>query len=206
MIRLLSIFVALLNIASAHAEPGFFPTAFVEVQPAPAARSFCEKFPAECIPSTGQTIPVEWTPEKWEELERVNREVNESMLIKTDMELYKTEENWTLNEKEGDCEDVVALKRHRLIKLGWPAGALLVTIVETPNADEMHAVLAARTSKGDFILDNKLRDGRTHIWRWDQIPAYTYVAQQSPEDPRRWLSLIPLPTDRIRFRRWVTSK
>jgi predicted transglutaminase-like cysteine proteinase len=206
MIRLFCIFLALLSFGSAHAESMLFPKALVEVRPAPAARAFCEKFPQECVPSTDIPVPVEWTPERWEELQRVNREVNESMIDKTDMELYDTEENWTLNEKEGDCEDFVALKRHRLIKLGWPAGALLVTIVEPPNSAEMHAVLAARTSKGDFILDNKLKDGTTRIWRWDHLPTYTYVAQQSSEDPRRWVSLIPLPIAKERFQRWITSK
>jgi predicted transglutaminase-like cysteine proteinase len=206
MIRFFCMCVALLSFESAHAEPTLFPKTFVEVQPAPAARAFCENFPQECVASHDVPVPIEWTPEKWNQLQRVNRDVNESIIAKTDMELYGIEEKWTLNEKEGDCDDIVALKRHRLISLGWPAGALLVTIVETPSVLEMHAVLTARTSRGDFILDSKLKDGTTRIWRWDEIPTYTYVAQQLPEDPRRWVSLIPHASAKARFQRWITSK
>lgn len=202
----LSISVAFLAFGDAHAESTLFPKTYGEVEPAEAPRRFCEKFPEECTPSIETNTLVKWTPKKWKELQRINREVNDTMISKTDFELYGVDENWTLNEKEGDCEDFAILKRQRLIKLGWPAGALLITVVEPLDDLMMHAVLAVRTSRGDFILDNKLKDGSTFIWRWDEIMAYTYVAQQSPVDPHRWLSLIPLPNTNPRFERWVTSK
>jgi predicted transglutaminase-like cysteine proteinase len=195
-----------LFLGNARAETVLFPKTYGEVHAAEAAQKFCEKLPQECRPPTEAPVPVELTRSRWEELRQINEEVNRTVNFKTDLEIYGVLENWTLNEREGDCEDLALLKRKLLMARGWPSGALLITVVDPPNDPQMHAVLAARTSKGDFILDSKLKDGTTRIWRWDEIPSYTYVAQQSPHDPHRWLSLIPLPTHSSRYERWVTSK
>ena len=56
---------------------------------------------------------------------------------------------------KGDCEDYALLKRHTLIRKGWPVGSLLLTVVRDEKG-EGHAVLTARTKQGDFILDNKI--------------------------------------------------
>ena len=86
---------------------------------------------------------------------------------------------------KGDCEDYALLKRQRLMQLGWPASALLMTVV-FDERNEGHAVLTARTAEGDFILDNKT----STIKLWNQTP-YAYVMRSSYLDPRVWMSLDP---------------
>ena len=55
----------------------------------------------------------------------------------------------------GDCEDYALLKQKLLIERGWPSSSLLMTVVRDEKG-EGHAVLTARTSQGDFVLDNKV--------------------------------------------------
>ena len=47
-----------------------------------------------------------------------------------------------------------------------------------------HAVLLARTSRGDFVLDNKT----DRVRRWYET-AYHFVKRQSVNDPNRWVSV-----------------
>jgi predicted transglutaminase-like cysteine proteinase len=79
----------------------------------------------------------------------------------------------------------VLLKRKRLMALGWPASALLITVVRDERGDG-HAILTARTQQGDFILDNKTDE----IKLWHEVP-YQFVMRQSYLNPRVWLSLDP---------------
>jgi predicted transglutaminase-like cysteine proteinase len=72
-----------------------------------------------------------------------------------------------------------------LIARGWPSGVLLMTVVRDEK-NEGHAVLTARTTQGDFILDNKIDVVRL----WNQTP-YHYVMRQSYMDPKVWVSLDP---------------
>jgi predicted transglutaminase-like cysteine proteinase len=90
---------------------------------------------------------------------------------------------WTVPRRQGDCEDYVLLKRKRLMALGWPASALLITVVRDERGDG-HAVLTARTQQGDFILDNKTDE----IKLWYQA-GYRFVMRPSYLNPRVWLSL-----------------
>ena len=47
------------------------------------------------------------------------------------MKHYGIADYWTLpTDGKGDCEDYALLKRHELIRLGWPSSALLMTIVK----------------------------------------------------------------------------
>ena len=86
---------------------------------------------------------------------------------------------------KGDCEDYALLKRHLLIKRGWPVSSLLITVVRDENGDG-HAILTARVAQGDFILDNKAGDVRP----WSRT-GYRFVMRQSYLNPRVWMSLDP---------------
>jgi predicted transglutaminase-like cysteine proteinase len=77
----------------------------------------------------------------------------------------------------------VLLKRKWLVERGWPSGALLVTVVFDEVGDG-HAVLLARTSRGEFVLDNKT----DRLRRWYDT-AYRFVKRQSTVDPNRWVSI-----------------
>jgi len=146
---------------------------------------FCEARPQECVSSGKADQRINATPERLAELDRVNRAVNTEIEPATDLEIYGVDEYWTLPVTRGDCEDYALLKRHRLMKLGWPASALLMTVVKDEKG-EGHAILTARTLQGDFILDNKIDAVRP----WSRTP-YEFVMRQSYIDPRVWVFLDP---------------
>ncbi|MFA5958306.1 transglutaminase-like cysteine peptidase [Hyphomicrobium sp.] len=147
--------------------------------------AFCERMPQECVVSSSDDARYQATPQVLSELDEVNRTVNHAIEPATDMEVYGVAEYWTIPKTRGDCEDYALLKRHRLIARGWPSGVLLMTVVRDEK-NEGHAVLTARTTQGDFILDNKIDVVRL----WNQTP-YHYVMRQSYMDPRVWVSLDP---------------
>jgi predicted transglutaminase-like cysteine proteinase len=147
--------------------------------------SFCERFAADCVATSAIDSRLEGTPERLSELDVVNRQVNHEIEPATDKEIYGVAEYWTLPTTRGDCEDYALLKRHRLIARGWPSSSLLMTVVRDEK-NEGHAVLTARTTQGDFILDNKIDVVRM----WNQTP-YHYVMRQSYLNPKVWVSLDP---------------
>ena len=147
---------------------------------------FCRRDPRECAQGTLEETRRPGTGEAMAELDRVNRQTNADIVPVTDTEQYGVEDHWTLPRSgKGDCEDYALLKRQRLIKAGWPASALLMTVVFDEKR-EGHAVLTARTADGDFILDNKTSD----IKLWSKTP-YQFVMRQSYLDPIVWMSLDP---------------
>jgi predicted transglutaminase-like cysteine proteinase len=146
----------------------------------------CDRSPAECQRRRTIDSRFEADAERMAELSRINRHVNTIIEPITDAELYGVSDYWTLPQgNRGDCEDYALLKRKLLIEAGWPASALLVTVVRDERM-EGHAVLTARTQQGDFILDNKLEDVRL----WSRTP-YRFVMRQSYLDPKSWVALDP---------------
>lgn len=143
---------------------------------------FCKRNPGDCAQARRGAV-VTLTAERKADLRTVNDVVNQMVLPVTDLELYGRVEHWTYPSGKGDCEDYVLLKRRLLMERGWPAGALLITVVRDQD-DEGHAVLTVQTSAGDFILDNK----RPEIVTWNRAP-YTFVKRQSDRDPGVWMSL-----------------
>ena len=196
MLRVLSNGLALLAALSVHvaAEPvgarkGPQPAAFMRVfgsaLPPFGFVDFCERIPSECVAGGSNDARFDATPARLSELDTVNSTVNRAIAPATDQELYGVAEYWTLPVDAGDCEDYALLKRHVLIRMGWPASALLMTVVRDERG-EGHAVLTARTAQGDFILDNKVPDLRP----WHQT-SYRYIMRQSYVDPRLWMALAP---------------
>ena len=147
--------------------------------------AFCERMPQECVVTSPDDARYQATPQALSELDEVNRAVNHEIEPATDLEVYGVVEYWTLPKTRGDCEDYQLLKRHRLIARGWPSASLLMTVVRDEK-NEGHAVLTARTTQGDFILDNKVDIVRL----WNQTP-YHFVMRQSYMDPKVWVSLDP---------------
>ena len=58
-----------------------------------------------------------------------------------------------------------------------------MTVVREPNGDG-HAVLMARTDRGDLILDNQ--DNRVLVW--NETP-YEFIKRQSQADAGKWVAL-----------------
>lgn len=166
-------------------EPSRFMRVYGTALPPYGFVQFCEGFPRECAPQVVDDQRFPATRERMKELDELNRVVNRSIKPATDMELYGVTELWTLPKEQGDCEDYALLKRHLLMKKGWPASSLLLTVVRDEKG-EGHAVLTARTSAGDFFLDNKTDDMKL----WHKAP-YELVMRQSYLNPRVWMSLDP---------------
>ena len=161
-----------------------FMRVFGSSQPPYGFVRFCENNASHCQ-SRGAGTRFEATPERLSDLDEVNRLVNSSIEPATDAEIYGVSEYWTLPGDKGDCEDYALLKQKILIGRGWPSSSLLLTVVRDEKG-EGHAVLTARTSQGDFILDNKSDDVR--LWTRS---SYEFVMRQSYLDPKVWVSLAP---------------
>jgi predicted transglutaminase-like cysteine proteinase len=143
---------------------------------------FCRRVPTECAVG-GADVAEVLNDQTWRDLQEVNTLVNRIISPATDLEIYHRDEVWTLPQAYGDCEDYVLLKRKWLMERGWPTSALLITVVFDEVGDG-HAVLLTRTSRGDFVLDNKT----DRLRRWYET-AYRFVKRQSTEDPNRWVSI-----------------
>ena len=163
-----------------------FMRVFGNAQPPYGFVRFCDTQAEECnTAAISDDTRLQATPERLSELDEVNRRINHVIEPATDLEIYGVTEFWTLPTTRGDCEDFALLKRHKLMERGWPASSLLMTVVRDEK-NEGHAVLTARTSQGDFILDNKVESVRL----WNHTP-YHYVMRQSYLDPKVWVSLDP---------------
>ena len=179
------------ELAAVHPEPRADPSsAFMQVygstEPPQAFVRFCEEYPEECAPTSRAEGRVPASPKLLTELDQVNGRINRSITAERDLKHYGIADYWTLpTDGKGDCEDYALLKQHELIRLGWPSSALLMTIVKDEKG-EGHAVLTARTTAGDFILDNKVDEIRL----WTKTP-YRFLLRQSYLNPRVWMDLDP---------------
>jgi predicted transglutaminase-like cysteine proteinase len=158
---------------------------FGVTQPPYGFVQFCARMPEECQQGPLEEQRYSATPERLSQLDSINRTVNREIAPATDMEIYGQAEYWTIPTTRGDCEDYALLKRQRLMARGWPASALLMTVVRDEKG-EGHAVLTARTLQGDFILDNKADEVK--VWHRTR---YEYVMRQSYLDPNIWMALGP---------------
>ena len=179
------------ELASVQPEPlvgpssNFMPV-YGSAKPLAAFIRFCQENPGECVATSSAETRLLASPQRLTELDETNRRVNQSIVPETDLAHYGVEDYWTLPaDGKGDCEDYALLKRHELIKLGWPSSALLMTVV-SDDKEEGHAVLTARTTAGDFILDNKVNEVRL----WNRTP-YQFLMRQSYLNPRVWIALDP---------------
>jgi predicted transglutaminase-like cysteine proteinase len=144
---------------------------------------FCQREPQECRQKTAKQAPVELTRQLWAAVIDINNAVNASVTPRTDGEMWGKEEVWSYPTNIGDCEDYALEKRRRLMELGVPAGDLLMTVARQRNGDG-HAVLAIRTSRGDFILDNL----EPRVLAWSDT-EYTYLKRQSERNSGAWVAV-----------------
>lgn len=141
---------------------------------------FCTQYPEQCKPARmvfrGGALKL--TAPRWEELVKVNLEVNRAIQWERNNSLV--DERWVIGPKAGDCNDYAVTKRHELLTRGWPARNLLLAEVVVPSG-EHHLVLVVRTKDGDFLADNL----SATIRQWNQ-PRYQWVRIQSPRNPAFW--------------------
>jgi predicted transglutaminase-like cysteine proteinase len=145
---------------------------------------FCQDEPITCDVENMRPLDVVLDSDRWRELIRVNNAVNKDVLPVTDEDQWGEVERWSFpTTGEGDCEDYVLEKRERLMALGWPRQALLVTVVRDRKGDG-HAVLMVKTDRGDFVLDNQ----NPKVMSWNKT-GYRYIKRQAQDNPNRWVSL-----------------
>ncbi len=146
---------------------------------------YCAKNPADCVGGdrTIFTSRLDMTPEMWDSAFKVNAYVNARIKPVSDQDLYGEVERWTIPVNAGDCEDYVLLKKRYLEGLGFPASALLITVV-LDEKSEGHAILTLSSKQGDFVLDNR----RDQVLRWNDT-HYTFLKRQSATDPLQWVAL-----------------
>lgn len=113
-------------------------------------------------------------------LDQVNRQVNKAIKPVSDIRQFGKREHWTTNTKAGDCEDYALAKRAALMRRGFRASDLLLTMARRKG--EAHTVLVVRTRDGDFVLDN-LSDEVLPVTR----TGLGYVKMQSGRNGGQWV-------------------
>ncbi|AEW19668.1 Hypothetical protein, conserved [Brucella abortus str. 2308 A] len=126
--------------------------------------------------------PMKLTPQRMKLLQSVSSSVNHRIKPVSDQENYGKRDYWTMPVNgKGDCEDYVLMKRAQLMARGISPSQLLITMVQ---GSEAHVVLAVRTDRGDYILDN-LRDEVLPV----EKTSYRYIKMQSPANAGQWVSI-----------------
>jgi predicted transglutaminase-like cysteine proteinase len=152
-------------------------------KPIPGWVRFCGENPAECAVDPSEPATIELTAKDWKTLNRINQQVNAAIKAKSDEDHWGVEDRWDFAEDGyGDCEDYQLVKRKRLVEAGFPRRALRTTVV-IDEEGAGHAVMMVRTTRGDFILDNK----RNAILPWHKT-GYVYIKREGDEGSA-WASL-----------------
>jgi predicted transglutaminase-like cysteine proteinase len=158
-----------------------------EVAPAlpPVGHSrFCLHYPADCkvhgVDFRRRNIAM--TLKRWEELNEINRAVNNAIFATITDETDTTSE-WTISPPTGDCKNYAVTKRHELLARGWPSRSLLLSDVILPSG-EHHLLLVVRVQDGNLVLDNLSNDIRLVAMTYDR---YRWTRIQSPLNPVLWM-------------------
>jgi len=145
---------------------------------------FCVEYKPECATKPSTPRDVLLTPKAWADMVKVNAWANDNIKPITDLEHWGVVERWNYpDDRQGDCEDYVLLKRRMLMQAGWPREALLITVVRDKKGDG-HAVLTVKTNRGEFVLDNQ----ESQVLPWNKT-GYRFVKRQSQSDPNTWVAL-----------------
>jgi predicted transglutaminase-like cysteine proteinase len=145
---------------------------------------FCQRYADECDEAATAPEAIELTPAALRKIESVNKRINARIEPVADAEHAGAPDAWDYpTDGKGDCEDYALLKRRTLIEAGFPRAALLMTVVKDAHGDG-HSVLMARTSHGDFILDNLVDE----VKPWTKT-NYRFVKRQAQDNQNVWVSI-----------------
>lgn len=145
---------------------------------------FCKSRPAECQAYDQVVQATVLNDEIWQQLVSINAFHNQNIVPVTDDQLYQVAEFWTYPNGYGDCEDFALIKRRDLIAAGWHPSTLMIAVVKEANGNG-HAVLIARTDRGDMVLDNQAGDIRL----WNET-GYKFIKRQSQAHAGQWVDMI----------------
>lgn len=144
------------------------------------AEAFCLRYVSEC---EGSLLPkyIVLTKAVREDLNRVNDAVNREITYVTDQNHWGVEDQWDIpTDGKGDCEDFALEKRRRLVALGYPRQALVLTYVLAKK--EGHAVLTVMTDQGRFALD------LIGSLQRPESTGHTFIGRESGRHPGKWLT------------------
>ncbi|OAP35868.1 hypothetical protein AU381_16960 [Sinorhizobium glycinis] len=179
MKRFIALTAILLSIAAPRvADAGTIMKTTGKAFAPPAFHTFCSREPRLCRTGGGRGT-VTLGAEKVSELRQVNSAVNARIKERSDRANVGRTDDWRVPTAYGDCEDFAIMKKSELLKRGWPASALLLTVARYHG--DGHTVLTVRTSEGDLVLDNLTNSVRD----WSSTP-YDYFARQSQSNGSRW--------------------
>jgi predicted transglutaminase-like cysteine proteinase len=165
----------------------FAPVARLPDRPPAAWPDYCGRHPQDCRTDLRQPLAVPLTAKLFSKIRTVNLAVNRGVRPLTDAAHWGVEDRWDLAEDGyGDCEDYQLLKRKRLVDLGVPRRAMLMTVVRDEE-NNGHAVLMIRTTMGDLVLDN--RDDAILFWK---DTGYRFVQRES-QYGAGWVDIEDLP-------------
>lgn len=115
--------------------------------PVPAGFKYmCQDHPQECRGGGAASVPL--TDDLMAVLETVNTQVNRRI----EPRAFEPIDIWSVDARQGDCEEYVIAKRRALINQGVPASAL--SYVYALRNGGGHAVLAVHTDEATLVLDN----------------------------------------------------
>ncbi len=137
---------------------------------------FCMQHRDQCVNTGGPLIMV-LDKNRKSQLISVNNSVNHTIRPINDK---PGADVWSIDVTAGDCEDFALTKRKKLMQLGWSSESLKIAVAITSNG-EGHAVLVAKTSEGDLVLDNRfnaIKEWRKTDLRW--------VMAQTGDNPKYW--------------------
>lgn len=111
----------------------------------------------------------------------INSKINRQTRQIEDQQQYGQAERWALpTARGGDCEDIVLLKKMKLMQAGIaPSSLLIATVLDRKNSS--HAVLVMRTDRGDLVLDSL----NSRIVHWTDT-GYTFLKMQNPAALGSW--------------------
>jgi len=168
-----------LPLAATHSTVGAMPTAEAVIPPAGFV-GFCVRHSQECLISSAHPSAVSFTADRRSELEQVQVATNAAIAPRAN-----PAHAWDYaSGGAGDCNTYALTKRQALIARGWPADDLLLAAAYD-ELGEGHLVLIARTSDGDFALDNRV----DHVVEWSALP-YRWISMQSQNSPARWVKIV----------------
>ncbi|ANL30153.1 transglutaminase-like protein (plasmid) [Rhizobium phaseoli] len=140
---------------------------------------FCMQHGDQCVNTGGPSIMV-LDKNRKSQLVSANNGVNSAIRPANDK---PGADVWSMDVTAGDCEDFALTKRKKLMQLGWSSESLRIAVAITKTG-EGHAVLIARTSEGDLVLDNRfnaIKDWRKTDLRW--------VMAQTADNPKYWAKM-----------------
>jgi predicted transglutaminase-like cysteine proteinase len=179
----LTVLLAVAGVKPAHAEAKFLDGGNRSLPPIGWVQ-FCQAHSADCQNGAQGDDMIRKDSAEWSALRTINDSVNRAVDPITDEDHWGTVERWSYpTDGAGDCEDYVLEKRKQLIAAGVSPNALMIAVV-LDKEGLGHAVLIARTSIGDMVLDNQ----ETSILQWRDT-GYVFLKRQDNRDINRWVAL-----------------